>query len=326
MLIKTSPQWQISESNATPEKVFWNRREFSKRVAAGLISTTSGVGLAAGLTISQSCAAKDSLGELLPAPLNKRYKVTRPITPKHLATTYNNFIEFGAHKDIWKSAMQLPLRPWEIRLDGLVETPVTLDFDDVVRKMSLEERLLRHRCVEAWSMTVPWTGFPLHRLIDIAKPLQKARYLKMSGFEMPDIAHGQRQTWLPWPYVEGITLAEAANELAMIVVGAYGEPLPHQNGAPLRLVLPWKYGFKSSKSIQRFTFTEHRPISFWEQIAGNEYGFWANVNPQVPHPRWSQSTEQVLGTKERIPTQIYNGYGDFVAHLYDGLQNENLFV
>ena len=177
MLIKTTPQWQISESNATPEKVFWNRREFSKRVAAGLISTTSGVGLAAGLTMSQSCAAKDSLAELLPAPLNKRYKVKRPITPRRLATTYNNFFEFGSHKDIWKSAMQLPLRPWEMRLDGLVETPVTLDFDDVVRKIPLEERVLRHRCVEAWSMVVPWVGLPLADIIRKLGPTGNAKYV-----------------------------------------------------------------------------------------------------------------------------------------------------
>jgi len=250
----------------------------------------------------------------------------RPLTPKHLVTTYNNFFEFGSHKNVWKSAMQLPLRPWQLRFDGLVEKPITLDVDALIRKMALEERLLRHRCVEAWSIAVPWTGFPLKSLIDIARPLSGAKYLKMTGFNMPEIAKGQRQTWLPWPYVEGLTVEEAVNELTMIVVGAYGQPLPHQNGAPLRLIVPWKYGFKSIKSIQRFTFTHERPVSFWQEIASKEYGFWANVNPQVPHPRWSQATEKVLGTNERVPTQIYNGYGEFVAHLYEGLEDENLYM
>ncbi|HIN93327.1 MAG TPA: protein-methionine-sulfoxide reductase catalytic subunit MsrP, partial [Alphaproteobacteria bacterium] len=178
----------------------------------------------------------------------------------------------------------------------------------------------------AWSIAVPWTGFPLKSLVDIARPLSGAKYLKMTGFNMPEIAKGQRQTWLPWPYVEGLTVEEAVNELTMIVVGAYGQPLPHQNGAPLRLIVPWKYGFKSIKSIQRFTFTHERPVSFWQEIASKEYGFWANVNPQVPHPRWSQATEKVLGTNERVPTQIYNGYGEFVAHLYEGLEDENLYM
>ena len=326
MLIKTIPGWSLPERKATPENVFWNRQKFSKRAATGAILGATGISLGNNLFVSKGWGAEDPLADLFPAPRNKRYVLDRPLTPKHLVTTYNNFFEFGSHKNVWKSAMQLPLRPWQLRFDGLVEKPITLDVNDLIRKMDLEERLLRHRCVEAWSIAVPWTGFPLKLLIDFAKPLSSAKYLRMTGFNMPDVAPGQRQTWLPWPYVEGLTVKEAGNELAMIVIGAYGEPLPHQNGAPLRLIVPWKYGFKSIKSIQRFTFTNERPVSFWQEIASKEYGFWANVNPQVPHPRWSQATEKVLGTNERVPTQIYNGYGEFVAHLYEGLEDENLYL
>ena len=326
MLIKAIPGWSLPEHKATPENVFWNRREFSKRAATGAILGATGISLGNNLFVSKGWGAEDPLADLFPAPRNKRYVLDRPLTPKHLVTTYNNFFEFGSHKNVWKSAMQLPLRPWQLRFDGLVEKPITLDVNDLIRKMDLEERLLRHRCVEAWSIAVPWTGFPLKLLIDFAKPLSSAKYLRMTGFNMPDVAPGQRQTWLPWPYVEGLTVKEAVNELAMIVIGAYGEPLPHQNGAPLRLIVPWKYGFKSIKSIQRFTFTDERPVSFWQEIASKEYGFWANVNPQVPHPRWSQSTEKVLGSNNRVPTQIYNGYGEFVAHLYKGLKTESLYM
>jgi sulfoxide reductase catalytic subunit YedY len=211
-------------------------------------------------------------------------------------------------------------------LDGLVERPVTLDVDDLLRRMPLQERLYRHRCVEAWAMAVPWSGFPLAALVDLARPLGSAKYLQMTTFEDPDVAPGQRQGWYPWPYVEGLTMAEATNELAFIATGLYGKPLPRQNGAPLRLAVPWKYGFKSIKSIVRFTFTETRPQTFWETIQPAEYGFWANVNPAVPHPRWSQASERLLGSGERVPTQPFNGYAAFVAHLYQGLENERLYA
>ena len=257
---------------------------------------------------------------------NYLYELDRPLTRRDLATTYNNFFEFGSHKQIWKSAQQLPLDPWPIQIDGLVEEPLTTDFLELKQHFQLEERWLRHRCVEAWSMAVPWIGFPLKALVDFAKPLPNAKYLKMTSFLQPRFALGQRQHWLPWPYVEGITIEEAINPLAMIAVGMYGEPLPPQNGAPLRLVLPWKYGFKSIKSIQKFTFVADRPTSFWQEIAGTEYGFWANVNPKVPHPRWSQETEKPLGTNSVIPTQLYNGYADFVAPLYRDLEDENLYI
>jgi sulfoxide reductase catalytic subunit YedY len=192
--------------------------------------------------------------------------------------------------------------------------------------MPLEERVYRHRCVEAWSMTVPWTGFPLRALLDAAQPLGAARYVKMTTFMDPDTASGQRQPWYPWPYVEGLTIAEAAHDLSFIATGLYGKPLPRQNGAPLRLATPWKYGFKSVKSIVHFELTAERPTSFWEAIQASEYGFWANVNPEVPHPRWSQASERVLGTDEQVPTLLLNGYAAEVASLYTDLQSENLYM
>lgn len=175
-------------------------------------------------------------------------------------------------------------------------------------------------------MAVPWSGFPLKALMDFARPLGSAKYLRMETFENPDKAPGQRAVWYPWPYVEGLTMAEAAHELAFIATGMYGQPLPCQNGAPLRLVVPWKYGFKSVKSIVRLSFTDERPVSFWEELQASEYGFWANVNPEVPHPRWSQASERVIGTDERVPTQLFNGYAEFVGDLYKGLEGERLYA
>jgi len=208
----------------------------------------------------------------------------------------------------------------------MVEQKMTLDIDDLLKRMPLEERLYRHRCVEAWSMAVPWSGFPMKSLVDLAKPLGSAKYVEMQTFMNPKVAPGQRAPFYPWPYTEGLTMFEATNELAFLVTGMYGKPVPRQDGAPLRLVTPWKYGFKSVKSIVKFTFTDKRPKTFWEALQSSEYGFWANVNPEVPHPRWSQATERVLGMDGRRPTLIWNGYGDFVAQMYDGLKNERLFA
>jgi methionine sulfoxide reductase catalytic subunit len=195
-----------------------------------------------------------------------------------------------------------------------------------LKAVQLEERLYRLRCVEAWGMTVPWTGFPMKALVDLAAPASGAKYIRMETFLDPKIASGQRQTWYPWPYVDGCTIEEATNELAFMVTGAYGKPLPKQYGAPLRVHMPWKYGFKAVKSIRRITFTAERPKSFWEALQPQEYGFWANVNPQVAHPRWSQATEEVLGEGKRVPTLMWNGYGDYVAHLYKGLEKEKLYM
>jgi sulfoxide reductase catalytic subunit YedY len=255
---------------------------------------------------------------------NPRFTIERPLTPAKYPEDYNNFYEFTTDKEV--DAQALKLRPWTVKIDGMVEKPITVGIDDLLRKMPLEERLYRHRCVEAWSFTVPWSGFPMAAFVAFCKPLSAAKYVRMETFLDPAIAPGQKQFWYPWPYVEGLTMAEANNELAFMVTGMYGKPLPKQDGAPLRLALPWKYGFKSIKSLVHVSFTDRRPVSFWQSLAADEYGFWANVNPSVPHPRWSQETERVLGSDERVPTVKWNGYGDFVAHLYDGMTGERLFM
>ena len=317
MLIKRRRGWEIPEHLATPEAVYLNRRQV---LAAG------GFGLAAAALPGLAAAQPDPTADLYPAPRNSKYVIERPVTPESINTTYNNFYEFGTHKNIAAAAEALPIRPWEVKIDGLVEKEQTFGIDELIRRMPLEERLYRHRCVEAWSMTVPWTGFPLAELVKLASPLGDATYLRMETFMLPDVATGQKQIWYPWPYVEGVTIAEATNELAFLVTGAYGKPVAKSMGAPLRLHLPWKYGFKSIKSVVRFTITDERPVSFWEQLADTEYGFWANVNPEVPHPRWSQAMERDLTTNESIPTRLFNGYAEYVAGLYAGLTGEPLYM
>ncbi len=310
--------WALPDSAATDETVYRNRRTFLKTLGAGPL-LLAGSGLPA-------LAAGDPTADLYPAPRNLRYRLDRPLTEEKHAVTYNNFNEFGSHKAISESAQALRIRPWQVRIDGLVEKEMTIGFDDLIRRMPLEERLYRHRCVEAWSMAVPWSGFALRALVDFAKPLGSAKYLHMETLADKKTMPGLQASWYPWPYTEGLTLPEATNELAFIATGMYGKPIPKQNGAPLRLAVPWKYGFKSVKSIVRFHFSEERPVSFWERIQGQEYGFWANVNPKVDHPRWSQASERVLGMNERVPTLLYNGYGEFVADLYKGMKGERLFM
>ncbi len=323
MLVRSRPSWEIPESEATPESVFLNRRELCKSVAAGTILAVTAPVLGAGRIAH---AATDPSADLYPARRNPVYTLDRDITPRETATTYNNFYEFGSHKNIWKAAQKLKVRPWSLVIDGMVEKEMTVDIDTLLRAMQLEERLYRHRCVEAWAIAVPWTGFPFRDLLDYARPLSGARYVVMETFLDKSVAPGQRQVWYPWPYVEGLTIEEAANELTMVGTGAYGTPMPKQNGAPLRLIAPWKYGFKQIKSIVRISFTDKRPKSFWEEIQGSEYGFWANVNPEVSHPRWSQATERLLGTGRRVPTQLYNGYAEQVADLYKDMKGEKLFM
>ena len=224
------------------------------------------------------------------------------------------------------AAQKLQTRPWTLKFDGLVEKPREVDIDTLLKAVKLEERLYRLRCVEAWSMTIPWTGFPMKQLVDFARPLSGAKYVRMETFLEPKIAPGQRQVWYPWPFIDGCTMAEATNDLAFMATGAYGKPLANQFGAPIRVHMPWKYGFKAVKSITRISFVADRPKGFWEALQPAEYGFWANVNPQVDHPRWSQASEEVLGTRERVPTLMYNGYGEFVADLYKGMEKEKLWM
>ncbi|MEM8852319.1 MAG: protein-methionine-sulfoxide reductase catalytic subunit MsrP [Pseudomonadota bacterium] len=325
------PRWALKESAVTPESVFRQRRSFIK--AAGLATAgTLAAGPASANIFERLLGSEgptpdietDPTVDLYPAQSNPAYTAS-PVSEEDLVLTYNNFYEFGSHKRIFKAAQQLDIRPWTVTFDGMVEEERTVDIDTLIRAMSLEERIYRFRCVEAWSMVVPWTGFPMADLVAFAKPLGSARYVRMETFLKPDVASGQRQSWYPWPYVEGLTIEEATNPLTLMVTGAYGRPLEEQNGAPLRLATPWKYGFKSIKSLVRFTFTDERPSTFWMDVAGNEYGFWANVNPEVPHRRWSQATEQPLGSDERIPTLYLNGYADEVAGLYADKTNESLY-
>jgi sulfoxide reductase catalytic subunit YedY len=328
MWIKHKRSWEIPESKATPEAVWQDRRRIVKALGmgtavVGLDIGTAHAGLLDGLFSSETKGEQDAIivpdvpwkGQF-PAKRNEAYKLDRSLTPEALNATFNNFYEFGSHKTIWPEAQELKVSPWQITIDGMVSKKKTIDIDDLIRRMPLEERLYRHRCVEAWSMTIPWTGFPMSELVKFAEPTSGARYLRMETFLDPATAPSQKQNWNPWPYIEGLTLAEANNELAFMVVGTYGHTSLKQHGAPLRLAVPWKYGFKSTKSIVRFTFTDEQPVSFWHALQGNEYGFWANVNPKVPHPRWSQAEEKIIQTGKKVPTQLYNGYAEQVAYLY----------
>ena len=324
MLIRRKRGWELPESAAPPEHLFHQRRRLMQGLAAGPILLAAPAAMS-GLAAAAKPPADPSAG-LYPVQRNMRYRAERPMTDESWATEYNNFYEFGSHKRIARRAQDLPVRPWTVRFDGMVEKERTVAIDDLLKAMPLEERVYRLRCVEAWAMVVPWSGFPMKALVDFARPLSGAKYVRMETFFDKDVAPGQKQRWYPWPYIEGLTMAEATNEMAFMVTGIYGKPVPPQNGAPLRLAVPWKYGFKSIKSLVRFTFTDKRPVNFWQEIQASEYGFWANVNPEVDHPRWSQATERPLGSDERVPTLLYNGYEEFVASLYKDMKGEKLFM
>jgi sulfoxide reductase catalytic subunit YedY len=310
------PEWL-----ATPEHLFVDRRALLASLSA------AGLCLLPGSALAQRVSdLPDPTNDLYPGRRNEKFTLDRPVTEEKINTNYNNFYEFGSSKKVGKAAQALKLRPWTVKIDGMVQKPQEIGVDDLIRRMPLEERLYRHRCVEAWSMAIPWSGFPMAKLLELAQPLGSAKYVRMETFLDPSVAPGQRQSWYPWPYVEGLTVAEAGNELAFLVTGAYGKPVSKVQGAPLRLAVPWKYGFKSIKSIVRFNFTDQRPKSYWEALQSSEYGFWANVNPQVPHPRWSQATEELIGLNERRPTLLFNGYAEYVADLYKGLGQERLWA
>jgi sulfoxide reductase catalytic subunit YedY len=314
MLIRTKPRWELPESTATPESVFLDRRTVVQALGLG-----AGM-LGAGLIGGEAAAAEG-------AKRNPAYSLgDRALTPEKFASTYNNFYEFSTSKTVTPMSDALKARPWRIKIDGMVEKPIEIDVDELLAKMQIEERLYRFRCVEAWAMAVPWTGFAMRQLVDLARPTSGAKYVVMKTFLDKAVAPGQKQFWYPWPYTEGLTIEEARNELAFMVTGIYGKTLPNQHGAPLRLVTPWKYGFKSVKSINQITFAAERPKTFWEGLQASEYGFWANVNPKVPHPRWSQAEERVLGTNDRVPTLLFNGYEPEVASLYKDLQKERLWA
>ncbi|MEP7030347.1 MAG: protein-methionine-sulfoxide reductase catalytic subunit MsrP [Pseudolabrys sp.] len=317
--------WEIPESQLTPEQLVFNRRNLLIGGASAL-AVTAALAPAQAQRVADVANLPDPTADLYPAKVSPKYPLDRPITDEKINGAFNNFYEFNDSKEVAEQAQKLPIRPWTVKIDGMVEKPFEIGIDELIRKMTLEERTYRHRCVETWSMAIAWTGFPLRKLVDLAKPLGSAKYLRMETFMNPKVAPGQHKPWYPWPYVEGLTMAEATNELAFLATGAYGHPMAKQHGAPLRLAVPWKYGFKHIKSIVRFNFTDQRPKSYWEALQAQEYGFWANVNPEVSHPRWSQATEEVIGTGERKPTLLFNGYGDYVAGLYKGLENERLWT
>ena len=307
--------WSLNQNDITGEREFIKRREIIKKLASSSLVFAGSSFL--------PYSVYGSANSFYPPPVNKIYNVNRELTKEKYATTYTNFYEFGSNKNIWRKASKLKTKPWLLSIDGLVNKPLEIDVNDLIKKIGgIEERVYRFRCVEAWSMTVPWAGFPLNKIISLVEPNSDAKFVKFETFYNPDVAPGQKQKWYPWPYQEAITIEEATNELSFMATGIYGKELPNQNGAPFRLVLPWKYGFKSIKSIVKISFVKERPIGMWEKLAPKEYGFWANVNPNVSHPRWSQATEQQLGKEERIPTIIYNGYAEQVSDLYDNLQNK----
>ena len=315
--------WEMPEEELTPESIFLNRREALQAIGwIGAFSTGLMMsGCAPGSNEVVNARPETNLTALektlYPATRVTRYKMDRRITNEAVAASYNNYYEFSEVKeDVHHHAQKLKTRPWQVEVTGLVEKPKTYDLDDLLKTFHLEERFYRLRCVEAWAMAVPWTGFPLKALLDQVQPLSKAKYVRMVSFHEPFTAQGQLAFWQPWPYVEALTVKEAMNELTILATGIYGHPLPKQHGAPVRLVVPWKYGFKSIKAIQRIELIDYKPQTFWNTLQPHEYGFTANVDPSVPHPRWPQTKEEMIGTGEIRLTQFYNGYGNFVADLY----------
>jgi sulfoxide reductase catalytic subunit YedY len=327
------PEWRKVASSATHIDAYRNRRSFLRKVGAGSI------GLAAYPSLLSACSTPDSdtgsglSGPLdtipadaprvgLPADRNPIYTVPeRPVTDRVSAASYNNFYEFsGSSKEIWQLTGDYDPFPWTLKVEGLVEKEFRIDVEELLREFGLEERLYRFRCVEAWSMTLPWTGFPLRKLIERCKPLSTATHVAfftaLRKDEMPGI---KSQPWYSWPYYEGLRLDEATHELAFVATGVFGEPLPKQHGSPLRLVIPWKYGYKGPKAVNRIRFMDDQPKTFWNDLQPAEYSFLSNVNPEVAHPRWSQASERFIESIDnvsRVPTQLLNGYAEFVGDLY----------
>jgi len=307
--------WEMPESRATPEHLFFSRRSFLG-AGAGVAAT----GLTPSIALAQRITDQpDPTIDLYPGKRNEKFTLDRPITDEKINGNYNNFYEFNSSKNVAKQAQALKIRPWTIKIDGMVEKPIEVGIDDLVRKFGVEERLYRHRCVEAWSMVVPWMGIALGKLIDRLEPTSRAKYVEFTTLLDPRQMPGQQRAILEWPYTEGLRMDEARHPLTLLVTGLYGKPLPNQNGAPLRLVVPWKYGFKGGKSLVRIRFTERQPRTTWNLAAPDEYGFYANVNPEVDHPRWSQARERRVGEFFKRKTLPFNGYAEQVASLYAGM-------
>ena len=308
MIIRSKSKNDIVSSEITSESAYVNRRQFLKDT--GLISLTAGGILAA---CREGAAAQEQ-------------DLKAEQTPYDDVTSYNNYYEFGTDKEDPKAnAQQFKTKPWSVKVEGLVSKPATYQLEDFIKPYKLEERIYRHRCVEAWSMVIPWMGFPMADLIKRVEPLGSAKYIEFTTLLDPKQMPGQRLPYLEWPYVEGLRLDEAMHPLAIFAAGLYGKTLPNQNGAPLRHIVPWKYGFKGCKSIVRIRFTDKEPRTAWNIAAPQEYGFYANVNPTVDHPRWSQATERRVGEFRRRKTLMFNGYADQVASLYSGMDLRKLY-
>ena len=311
MIIRRKPD--ISSSEITPEGAYLNRRTFVKKAAAaGVIGSALGPQALAGATPRQ---------EIHPRFATLSSEMDEPLNSYEEITTYNNFYEFGTRKsDPAENSGAFNPRPWKVQIGGLVNKPGDYELDDILSGITMEDRVYRLRCVEAWSMVIPWYGFPLSALINKVEPQPSARYIEMKTIVRPDEMPGQRFPILDWPYIEGLRMDEAMHPLTILATGVYGMDLPNQNGAPLRLVVPWKYGFKGVKSIQSINFVEEMPVNTWQVQNANEYGFFANVNPDVSHPRWSQARETRLpGFRKDFETMMFNGYTDQVQHLYAGM-------
>ena len=301
-------------SDVTPERLYLSRRELMVGAALAVI----------GLDAGRDASAAAPAGTPLKATPNPTYRVADAPTKIEAATTYNNFYEFGTNKeDPARLAGSLKPRPWRVQVDGLCAKPKTFDIEEILKLAPLEERIYALRCVEAWSMVIPWIGYPLAALLKQVEPRPGAKYVEFTTLKDPEQFPGQKPSVfgssLDWPYTEGLRLDEALHPLTLLTVGMYGQVLPNQNGAPVRIVIPWKYGFKSAKSIVRIRLTDAEPKTAWNKAAPQEYGFYSNVNPTVDHPRWSQATERRIGEFRRRQTLMFNGYADQVASLYAGM-------
>ncbi|MFI5253409.1 MAG: protein-methionine-sulfoxide reductase catalytic subunit MsrP [Bacteroidota bacterium] len=319
MLIKKQPD--IKSSEITDEKLYRNRRKFIKQAAVGAIGLTSGAALL-GKVFSPDTSGDDNWKPKKKSP----YDTDETLTSYKDITTYNNYYEFGTDKDDpAANAGSFKPFPWKVSVEGEVKKATMYNLEDLLKGITMEDRIYRHRCVEAWSMVIPWYGFPLNALIKRFEPTSKAKFVEFTTVLRPEEMPGQRRDVLQWPYVEGLRMDEAMHPLTFMVTGIYGKSLLNQNGAPLRIAIPWKYGFKSCKSIVKIRFTENQPANTWNLMAPNEYGFYSNVNPEVDHPRWSQAKERRIGEFLKRNTLMFNGYGDQVAGMYSGMDLKRYF-
>jgi methionine sulfoxide reductase catalytic subunit len=323
IVIKSASRQDIKPSEITSESSYLQRREFIKQ--SGILV---GAAWAGGLSLPASAKSSD-YGHDFPKLIKTPFGEGEKLTSFEDATTYNNFYEFGTgKKDPARTATQFKTDPWSITVAGEANKTGTFQLEDILKHAQIEERIYRFRCVEAWSMVVPWVGFSLAQMLKRFQPTSKAKYVQFDTLYDPQQMPGQKRRVLDWPYRDGLRMDEAMNPLSFMATGLYGHHMPNQNGAPIRLVVPWKYGFKSIKSIVKITFTEHQPVCTWNVTGPKEYGFYSNVNPLVDHPRWSQATERALGSRfwePKAKTRIYNGYGEQVARLYQGMNLRKYF-